>query len=182
MDTIFDGNYPYVRPLPKHTHTRTRYWRCSFQSCCWRHSVELFLPPLLATFTSHYDKVPRLQVCTFSATICGQRKVAAGEEMDGEGKVMDTGSLARFRAPTPPPHPPGISRHCLAPRFPGTAFDCTGGEVRIWHREGFTSAITIGHRQGGWWLFVSLIVGNGDCLMEVRCALCEVFWKGIWGL
>lgn len=61
--------------------------------------MELFLPPLLATFTSHYDKVPRLQVCTFSATICGQRKVAAGEEMDGEGKVMDTGSLAQFRAP-----------------------------------------------------------------------------------
>ena len=23
MDTIFDGNYPYVRPHPKHTHTHT---------------------------------------------------------------------------------------------------------------------------------------------------------------
>lgn len=54
--------------------------------------------------------------------------------------------------------------------------------MRIWHREGFTSSITIGHRRGGGGLFVSLIVGNGDCLMEVRCALFEVFWKGICGL
>lgn len=48
---------------------------------------------------SHCDKVPRLQVCIFSATICGQRKVAAGEKIDGVGMVMDTGSLALLRAP-----------------------------------------------------------------------------------
>ncbi len=48
---------------------------------------------------SRYDKAPGLQVCIFSATVCGQRKVAAGEEMDGVGVVMDTGSLALFRGP-----------------------------------------------------------------------------------
>jgi len=54
---------------------------------------------LLPTFVSHGDKVPRLQLCIFSATICGQREVAAGEEMDGVRMVMDTGSLAQLRAP-----------------------------------------------------------------------------------
>lgn len=48
--------------------------------------------------------------------------------------------------------------------------------MRIWHGEGFTSVITIGHRQGRW-LFVSCIVEQ-DCLMEVRCALCSVSGKG----
>ena len=75
--------------------------------------------PLLATFVSHCDKVPSCRSAFFSAAICGQRKVAAGEEIDGVGMVMDTGSLAQLTAP----HPPGISYHCLAPRFPGKAFD-----------------------------------------------------------
>lgn len=48
--------------------------------------------------------------------------------------------------------------------------------MRIWHREGFTSMITIGHRRGRW-LFVSCIVEQ-DCLMEVHCALCNVSGKG----
>lgn len=39
--------------------------------------------PLLAIFVSHGDKVPRLQVCIFSAIMCEQRKVAASEEIDG---------------------------------------------------------------------------------------------------
>lgn len=71
---------------------------CTFQSCCLCTVWSFFL--LLATFVSNCDKVPRLQVCMFSATICGQRRVAAGEEMDGVGMVMDTGSLAARRAPT----------------------------------------------------------------------------------
>lgn len=61
------------------------------------HSVEL--PPAVHHLYVHHDKVPRLQVCILSATICGQRKVAAGEEMDGVGMVMDTGSLAPLRGP-----------------------------------------------------------------------------------
>lgn len=68
---------------------------------------------------SNYDKVPRLQVSIFSATICGQRKVAAGEEIDGVGMVMDTGSLAQLRAPI---HL-ALVTIVLLPVFPGTAFD-----------------------------------------------------------
>lgn len=35
----------------------------------------------------------------FAATICGQREMAAGEERDTGGMVMDTGSLAQLGAP-----------------------------------------------------------------------------------
>lgn len=87
--------YLYVSPLPKQTHT---YLKVHLPKLLFMHSVELFFL-LLATFVSHYDKTPRLQVCTFSPTICGQRKVAASEKIDGVGMVMDTGSLAQLRAP-----------------------------------------------------------------------------------
>lgn len=162
--------YLYVSPLPKNTHIIEG---APSKSCCLCTARSCFL--LLATFASHYDRVPRLQVCTFSATICGQRKVAAGEEIDGVGMVMDTGSLAQLRAPV---HLAlvTISYHCLARCFPGRAFDWTGGEVRIWHRVGFTSAITISRRRGRW-LFVLCIVEE-DCLMEVHWALCSVSAKG----
>lgn len=76
--------YRHVSHLKK-AHTQ----KPTFTNCI--HSVALFV--LLATLASHCDKMPRLQVCVVSATICGQR-VAVGEEMDGVGKVMDTGSKA----------------------------------------------------------------------------------------
>lgn len=81
--------YLSLRKSTLKTHTQKH----TFKNCI--HSVALFV--LLATLASHCDKMPRLQVCVVSATICGQR-VAVGEEMDGVGKVMDTGSLAQLKA------------------------------------------------------------------------------------
>lgn len=48
--------------------------------------------------------------------------------------------------------------------------------MRIWHRDGFTSMITIGHRRGRRLFVVSIV--EQDCLMEVHCALCYVSGKG----
>lgn len=165
-------SYLYVSPLSKHTHVLLTV---HLPKLLFMHSVELFFL-LLATFVSHCDKMPRLQVCIFSATICGQRKVAAGEEIDGVGMVMDTGSLAQLRAP----HPPGISYHCLAPPFSWHSLwlNWLWGEDLAW--GGFLPrdnnrpqtgevAVCIVHCGTG--------LSNAGSLCIVQC-----LWKGICGL
>lgn len=79
-------------------HSLTKNFQVHLPKPLFLHSEELF--PAAGHLCLGYDEVPGLLVCVFSATICGQREVAVGEEMDGgTGTLMDTGSLAELGAP-----------------------------------------------------------------------------------